>query len=35
VAAHFTWERCGEQTMAAYEHVLEASRTRARRPEQR
>jgi teichuronic acid biosynthesis glycosyltransferase TuaC len=26
VAAHFTWERCGEQTLAAYEHVL------ARRP---
>ncbi|HEV7586401.1 MAG TPA: glycosyltransferase [Solirubrobacteraceae bacterium] len=22
VAAHFTWERCGEQTLAAYEHVL-------------
>jgi teichuronic acid biosynthesis glycosyltransferase TuaC len=22
VAAHFTWERCGEQTFAAYEHVL-------------
>ncbi len=22
VAAHFTWERCGEQTVAAYEHVL-------------
>ena len=22
VAAHFTWERCGEQTIAAYEHVL-------------
>jgi glycosyltransferase involved in cell wall biosynthesis len=21
VAAHFTWERCGEQTLAAYEHV--------------
>jgi len=23
VAAHFTWERCGEQTVAAYEHVLQ------------
>jgi teichuronic acid biosynthesis glycosyltransferase TuaC len=23
VAANFTWERCGEQTLAAYEHVLE------------
>ncbi len=22
VAAHFTWERCGEQTVAAYEHTL-------------
>ncbi len=22
VAAHFTWARCGEQTVAAYEHVL-------------
>ncbi|HEV3320995.1 MAG TPA: glycosyltransferase family 4 protein [Solirubrobacteraceae bacterium] len=22
VAAHFTWERCGEQTVAAYEQVL-------------
>jgi glycosyltransferase involved in cell wall biosynthesis len=22
VATHFTWERCGEQTIAAYEHVL-------------
>jgi len=22
VAANFTWERCGEQTLAAYEHVL-------------
>jgi teichuronic acid biosynthesis glycosyltransferase TuaC len=22
VAAHFTWERCGEQTLAAYEHTL-------------
>jgi teichuronic acid biosynthesis glycosyltransferase TuaC len=22
VAAHFTWEQCGEQTVAAYEHVL-------------
>jgi teichuronic acid biosynthesis glycosyltransferase TuaC len=22
VASHFTWERCGEQTVAAYEHVL-------------
>jgi glycosyltransferase involved in cell wall biosynthesis len=22
VAAHFTWERCGEQTLAAYGHVL-------------
>jgi teichuronic acid biosynthesis glycosyltransferase TuaC len=22
VAAHFTWERCGEHTVAAYEHVL-------------
>ncbi len=25
VAANFTWERCGEQTLAAYEHVLAAS----------
>ena len=23
VAANFTWKRCGEQTLAAYEHVLE------------
>jgi teichuronic acid biosynthesis glycosyltransferase TuaC len=23
VAANFTWERCGEQTLAAYEHALE------------
>jgi teichuronic acid biosynthesis glycosyltransferase TuaC len=23
VAANFTWERCGEQTLAAYRHVLE------------
>jgi glycosyltransferase involved in cell wall biosynthesis len=22
VAANFTWERCGEQTLAAYRHVL-------------
>jgi len=22
VASHFTWERCGRQTLAAYEHVL-------------
>jgi glycosyltransferase involved in cell wall biosynthesis len=22
VAAHFTWERCGRQTLAAYEHAL-------------
>jgi glycosyltransferase involved in cell wall biosynthesis len=22
VATHFTWERCGEQTLAAYEHAL-------------
>jgi teichuronic acid biosynthesis glycosyltransferase TuaC len=22
VAAHFTWERCGAQTVAAYEHIL-------------
>jgi teichuronic acid biosynthesis glycosyltransferase TuaC len=22
VAAHFSWERCGEQTVAAYEHAL-------------
>jgi teichuronic acid biosynthesis glycosyltransferase TuaC len=22
VAAHFTWKRCGEQTLAAYEHAL-------------
>jgi teichuronic acid biosynthesis glycosyltransferase TuaC len=22
VAAHFTWERCGEQTLSAYEHAL-------------
>jgi glycosyltransferase involved in cell wall biosynthesis len=22
VAAHFTWQRCGEQTLAAYEHAL-------------
>jgi len=23
VAAHFTWEHCGEQTVAAYEHALQ------------
>jgi teichuronic acid biosynthesis glycosyltransferase TuaC len=23
VAAHFTWERCGAETLAAYEHALE------------
>jgi teichuronic acid biosynthesis glycosyltransferase TuaC len=22
VAAHFTWDRCGQETLAAYEHVL-------------
>jgi hypothetical protein len=22
VAAHFTWERCGQQTLAAYERAL-------------
>src|SRR6202030_3642868 len=22
VAAHFSWESCGQQTLAAYEHVL-------------
>jgi teichuronic acid biosynthesis glycosyltransferase TuaC len=22
VAANFTWERCGQQTLEAYEHVL-------------
>jgi teichuronic acid biosynthesis glycosyltransferase TuaC len=26
VAANFTWERCGEQTLAAYRHVLAADR---------
>ncbi|HLH14709.1 MAG TPA: glycosyltransferase, partial [Solirubrobacteraceae bacterium] len=26
VAAHFTWERCGEQTVAAYEHALARAR---------
>lgn len=26
VAAHFTWERCGEQTLAAYEHALRVGR---------
>jgi teichuronic acid biosynthesis glycosyltransferase TuaC len=26
VAAHFTWERCGEQTLAAYEHALRPPR---------
>jgi teichuronic acid biosynthesis glycosyltransferase TuaC len=25
VAAHFTWERCGEQTVAAYAHALSLS----------
>ncbi|HEY7960577.1 MAG TPA: glycosyltransferase [Solirubrobacteraceae bacterium] len=25
VVANFTWEHCGEQTLAAYEHVLSAS----------
>lgn len=25
VAAHFTWELCGKQTVAAYEHALRAS----------
>jgi teichuronic acid biosynthesis glycosyltransferase TuaC len=24
VAAHFTWERCGKQTLAAYEHALDS-----------
>ncbi len=24
VAAHFTWKRCGEQTVAAYEQALRA-----------
>ena len=28
VAASFTWERCGEQTLAAYEHVLASSPAR-------
>jgi teichuronic acid biosynthesis glycosyltransferase TuaC len=28
VAANFTWERCGEQTLAAYEHVLHAAERR-------
>jgi glycosyltransferase involved in cell wall biosynthesis len=23
VAAHFTWERCGEETLAAYEEALQ------------
>ncbi|HUB35981.1 MAG TPA: glycosyltransferase [Solirubrobacteraceae bacterium] len=26
VAANFTWERCGEQTLAAYEHALSRGR---------
>ncbi len=26
VAANFTWERCGEQTLAAYEHALRSLR---------
>jgi glycosyltransferase involved in cell wall biosynthesis len=26
VAAHFTWERCGEQTRAAYEYALDEKR---------
>jgi teichuronic acid biosynthesis glycosyltransferase TuaC len=26
VAAHFTWERCGEQTLAAYERALSLAR---------
>ncbi|HYM45341.1 MAG TPA: glycosyltransferase [Solirubrobacteraceae bacterium] len=26
VAANFTWERCGKQTLAAYEHALNATR---------
>jgi teichuronic acid biosynthesis glycosyltransferase TuaC len=25
VAAHFSWERCGEETLAAYTHVLSSS----------
>jgi len=25
VAANFTWKRCGEQTLAAYEHVLDGA----------
>ncbi len=25
VAANFSWERCGEQTLAAYEHALEST----------
>ena len=28
VAAHFTWERCGEQTRAAYEEALRDGRGR-------
>ena len=31
VAANFTWERCGEQTLAAYEHVLGRDRPAAGR----
>jgi hypothetical protein len=26
VAASFTWERCGHQTLIAYEHALHAAR---------
>jgi glycosyltransferase involved in cell wall biosynthesis len=26
VAAGFTWERCGRQTLTAYEHALRAAR---------
>ena len=29
VAANFTWERCGEQTLAAYEHALRATTRRS------
>jgi teichuronic acid biosynthesis glycosyltransferase TuaC len=31
VAAHFTWERCGQQTVAAYEHALRGTPAAASR----
>ncbi|HEY3865244.1 MAG TPA: glycosyltransferase [Solirubrobacteraceae bacterium] len=33
VAASFTWERCGEQTLAAYEHALRSDAPRSDAPQ--